>query len=374
MAVRNENREMRILSAIGIILVVAGHLGYNLFEIGDLFPYYSFHVFIFVFISGYFYKPESKERMGAYIGRKCLSLLLPYFLWNFVYGIVVILMRSMGFYIGGDLSFRTLLIAPFVDGHQFMYNYPAWFVPALFLIEVVNVIMRKILSLLHLENEWLNFAGCLLAGILTVYLAKGGHVWGYYKIPGRILFMLPGFQLGRIYKEKIEKYDRQLSDGIYLVAVILIQVLVIIWSAGLAFSAVWVTSFANSPIVPYITVCTGIAFWLRVAKILSKIPYFANKLIVIGRNTYSIMMHHIMSFMLLKGFFYLLSRYTPLCEGFDSKMFFEEVNFVYLAGGAEASKWLYLFVGIGLPLFIAKGQKALVGGVKILLKDKLTGE
>ena len=37
-----ENKELRILSAIGIILVAAGHLGYNLFDIGGLFPYYSF--------------------------------------------------------------------------------------------------------------------------------------------------------------------------------------------------------------------------------------------------------------------------------------------------------------------------------------------
>ena len=73
-----------------------------------------------------------------------------------------------------------------------------------------------------------------------------------------------------------------------------------------------------------------------------------------------------MSFMLLKGFFYLLSVYTPLCEGFDSKMFFEEVNFVYLAGGAEASKWLYLLVGIGLPLLISKGQKTLKSHMNFL--------
>ena len=53
-----ENKELRILSAIGIILVAAGHLGYNLFDIGGLFPYYSFHVFIFLFVSGYFYKEE----------------------------------------------------------------------------------------------------------------------------------------------------------------------------------------------------------------------------------------------------------------------------------------------------------------------------
>ena len=34
---REENKQMRILSAIGMILVVAGHLGYSLFDVGGLF-------------------------------------------------------------------------------------------------------------------------------------------------------------------------------------------------------------------------------------------------------------------------------------------------------------------------------------------------
>ena len=42
----SEIRELRILSAIGIILVVAGQLGYNLFDIGGLFPDYYFQWFI----------------------------------------------------------------------------------------------------------------------------------------------------------------------------------------------------------------------------------------------------------------------------------------------------------------------------------------
>ena len=36
MAQYKENREFRVLSAVGIILVVAGHLGYNLFDLGGL--------------------------------------------------------------------------------------------------------------------------------------------------------------------------------------------------------------------------------------------------------------------------------------------------------------------------------------------------
>ena len=38
-------------------------------------------------------------------------------------------------------------------------------------------------------------------------------------------------------------------------------------------------------------------------------------------------------------------------------MFFGEIGFVYLAGGAEASKWIYLLAGIALPLGIAKVQQ-----------------
>lgn len=349
MAEYKENKEFRILSAIGIILVVAGHLGYDLFDIGGLFPYYSFHVFIFLFVSGYFYKEESEDRILGYIWGKFVSLMVPYFLWNLCYGVVATLLHQIGFSIGESISLKTLFLSPFLDGHQFMYNFPAWFVPVLFLLEVINVLMRKVLSLLRLNYEWLIFGLCLAAGILTVWLAIGGHVWGWYKIPGRLLFMFPGFQMGRIYKEKLEWHDT-MEDGPWLLLVMGVQMLITIFCGGLAFSAVWVTSFANGSFIPYLTVMTGIAFWLRIAKIISMIPYLSRKFAYIGRHTYAIMMHHIACFMLVKGFFYLVSLWTPFCEGYDAEMFFCEVNFVYLVGGAEASKWIYLLAGIGIPL------------------------
>lgn len=347
-----ENKELRILSAVGIILVVAGHLGYDLFDIGGLFPYYSFHVFIFLFVSGYFYRPEAQEQIGRYLLGKCRTLLLPYFIWNLFYGILTGVLHGAGFAIGEPLSLKTMFLSPFLDGHQFMYHFPAWFVPVLFMLEVLNVLMRRVLSLVRLDFEWLIFAGCLLAGMLTVYLAAGGHVWGLYKLPGRLLFMMPGFQMGRLYRTRLERRDT-LTDGPYLLIVMGIQLLIVIFSAGLNFSAVWVSSFANGPVVPYLTVATGIAFWLRIARIMSKIPYLSHKMVLIGRNTFSIMMHHVAGFMLVKGVFYLCHLFTPFCGEFDTEMFFCEIGFVYLVGGAEASRWLYLSVGIALPMCIA---------------------
>lgn len=349
-----ENMQFRVLSAFGIIFVVAGHLGYGVFDIGGLFPYYSFHVFIFLFVSGYFYKEEAEQNIFSYILRKCLALLVPYFLWNLFYGILAQILHGAGFLIGENLSFRTLFLSPFIDGHQFLYNFPAWFVPALFLVEVINVLMRKVLGILHLKNEWLIFAGCLVLGIATIQLAIGGHVWGLYKFPGRLLLMIPGFQMGRIYKEKLELHDT-LPDGVYFPVVIGTQVLISIFSGGLAFGVVWVASFANGPIVPYLTVVTGIAFWLRIARIISNNSNISGKLVYIGKNTYSIMMHHVAVFMLLKGFFYLCSQLTPLCAEFDREVFLYDINYVYIVGGTEASKWIYLLAGVSVPLLVREG-------------------
>lgn len=349
-----ENRQFRILSALGITFVVAGHLGYGVFDMGGLFPYYSFHVFIFLFVSGYFYKDEAEKNIGRYIWKKCTVLLFPYFLWNLFYGILAQILHKAGFSLGESLSLKTLFLSPFLGGHQFLYNFSAWFVPALFLVEVINVLMRKVLGILHLKREWLIFICSLILGMATIQLAIGGHVWGNYKFPGRILLMFPGFQMGRIYKEKIESHDT-LPNGIYFLLVIGVQVLISIFNAGLAFGVVWVTSFANGFVIPYLTVATGIAFWLRIARIMSENPVVSAKLAVVGRNTFSIMMHHIAVFMLIKGIFYLCSCLTPFCAGFNKESFFHDINYIYLAGGTEASKWIYLLAGMGVPVLIKGG-------------------
>lgn len=367
---REEHKQLRILMAIGIILVVAGHLGFNAFDVGGLFPYYSFHVFIFLFVAGYFYRTEEKEHIFRYLGRKCRTLLLPYLVWNVVYGILASVLRRVGFGIGGELTLRNLLVEPFLGGHQFMYQFPAWFVPALFLLEVGNVVGRRFLSLLRLEKEWLVFMVCLLAGIATVALAKGGHVWGYYKLPGRLLFMLPGFQLGRFYKEYLEERIRKVPDLWYLAALVGIQLVVCICCDGLAFSAVWVSSFANAAFIPYVTVVTGIAFWLRISDWICRIPCISRVLTVVGRNTYSVMMHHVFWFMVIKAVCLAVLSVTGSGADFDRTMFMSDVGYIYLIGGTEASKWLYLLAGVVLPVCCSHAVRALISKTPL---DRLHG-
>ena len=87
----------RILSALAIIFVVAGHADFGVFDVAGMFPYYSFHVGVFVFISGYFYREENELQMIAYIKRKAMHLLLPYYLWNLFYGVLTTVLRGLVF-------------------------------------------------------------------------------------------------------------------------------------------------------------------------------------------------------------------------------------------------------------------------------------
>ncbi|MDE7246362.1 MAG: acyltransferase family protein, partial [Lachnospiraceae bacterium] len=181
---------------------VAGHAGYDILTVGGLFPYYSFHVPLFMFISGYFYRREEEEKPLLYVKKKGKRLLLPYFIWNVVYGIIAWALRAFGgFTIGEAISLKSLLLDPFLNGYQFLYNFAAWFVPVLFLIEVMNLCMRLVLKKLRLDSEWLILLGSLAVGMAVVQLSIGGHVWGLYKTPGRIPFLYPGFQMGQFYKK-----------------------------------------------------------------------------------------------------------------------------------------------------------------------------
>ncbi|MDE7177527.1 MAG: acyltransferase family protein [Lachnospiraceae bacterium] len=345
-----------ILSALAIIMIVAGHTGYDILTVGGLFPYYSFHVPLFLFISGYFYRAEEEERPLLYVKKKAKKLLLPYFVWNLIYGLIAWALRAFcGFSMGEAVSLKSLFLDPFLHGHQFLYNFAAWFVPALFLIEMMNLCMRLLLRKFRLNSEWLILAGSLVVGMAVVQLAIGGHVWGLYKTPGRILFLYPCFQMGQFYKEKLEERDT-LGNVPYYAIVIGVQVLLHLCCNGLAYSSVWCTGFANGPVIPYVTVMSGVAFWLRAARILSPIWGITAQhpaggfLQYLSRNTYAVMMHHIMALMLVKGILAGIAAHTGYLVDFDFVKFHTDIGYYYLVRGSEAFQMVYLAAGVILPL------------------------
>lgn len=362
-----ENRSMRILTALGVIFVVAGHLQFDILSLGGLFPYYSFHLYIFLFVTGYFYKPEDENHLGAFFLRKAKRLLLPYFIWNLLYGILSTVLYKNGIYIGGLIDLRNLFLEPFLGGHQFMYNSPAWFVVALFVVEALYILGRKLVGLIvskfaknaALWTDMIVLGGTLLAGILTIYLAIGGHVWGLWKTPGRWLIMLPGVQFGRVFKEYVEPYlekkvpNRNTSikyNIIFFVVILTVQYVIKNLCAGLAISVVWCSSFANGPIIPFVTAITGVAFWLRVASLLSLIK--GNVLTTIGKNSYSIMTHQFTVLFTINSVCMILSKRGILKAPFDIMSYKTSVNFQCLYAGYHGTHLINTVLCIAIPILI----------------------
>ncbi len=382
-----ENRRMRLLTALGIILTVAGHCDANYLSIKDLFPYYSFHVYIFLFVAGYFYKSEDEKDLKAYVCRKAKSLLLPYFIWNLIYGAVSTVLVHNGIFIGGTLTLKNIFLEPILGGHQFMLNFPAWFVVALFVVEMMNIIMRLILkscfSLWKAKNietsvDITAFILSFIIGVVTVYLAIGGHVWDHLRTPGRWLIMLFGIELGIMYRKYLEKLlesvksDKVKSgfDVLGIVLLVLIQCVIVRHSNGINFSTVWCSSFANGPFMPFMTVTTGIMFWLSVIRLLDRfIPDDSTALspfLTVGRESYSIMTNHIAVLFLINSIWYLISSagLLPALPEFDIREYTYNVQYQYLYAGYHLTRIINTLLMVTIPTVLGFIYKKFTAQVK----------
>ena len=127
------NKQFMILSAIGIVLVVVSHFAGSIHVLSDVFPYSSFYMSLFIFISGYFYSIKKEEHVLQSIWHKFKKIMIPFFIINLFYGIFCTIMRNIGIVnYGAPISLYTLFVQPFINNSQFVFNFPSWFVPVLF--------------------------------------------------------------------------------------------------------------------------------------------------------------------------------------------------------------------------------------------------
>jgi len=362
------NYQFKILYAFGIIFIVAGHTNYNggIAFLDNWFIPYAFHVGLFAFASGYFYKRTHQSNIMVYIKKKFTHLIIPLFIWNIFYGVLVYALRFKGFTIGGDFTIENLLLTPITTGHQFAYNLAGWFVIPLFIIEVCNIVFRKVLEKLKMENEFLIFALYLIAGLCGAWLSMNGYNSGWLLVLARTLYLLPFFALGLLYHAKLEKIDK-VPNIIYFAIVFILQLGVITKYGGtVTYSASWCNDFDNI-YMPFVVGILGIAFWLRVSRILVPALKDSKCMNYIANNTFSIMIHQFLGFMFVKFLFSLGYRYFSLFPNFDWIEYKTNIFYFYLPQGIVQYTILYLIAGIMIPLAIAY----IVGFVKKQLKNKL---
>lgn len=346
------NMQFAILSALGMFFVVDGHLNNSYLDIGGLFPYYSFHMPLFAFISGYFYRQGSEDGIAAYAKRKVIRLLVPYMIYNLLYGIAAQVLHGAGFAFGGGLNLRNLFIEPFITGHQFEYNLAAWFVPALFLVEIANVLLRRFLKIMACRGRILN--ECIVAalymaiGIAGISLSLGGRYQGGWLTLVRLMFLLPCYQWGTLYRQRLEQKDR-LGNIPYFAILMSIQLCLAMPGRPLIYSVAFCNGFTGL-LLPYITAAAGIAFWLRVSRIAAGAFGDSAAVRYFGGHTFAIMMHHVMALMVLKTVFAAFAKYTSLFVGFSFEQYKADLWYLYFPKGLPQFRVFYLIWALALPL------------------------
>lgn len=352
------NLQFKLLSAIGIVIIVGGHCYHGAMPTAyDWFPTYSFNLALFVFISGYFYKDKYDEgNILQYIWKRFKRLIIPAYLWNIAYGLFIMLMSNFGYTIGAEVNAYNLFVMPFVDGEAFQWNLGSWFVYPLFVVCVVNVLFRKLLDLIKLKNEYLILVVYLVVGIIGVQLsidAQGsGGVKGLTLLLYRSMLFLPWLQFGKVYKEKLEKHDN-LNSIAYFAILLSIQLILNTFFKNLEYTPSKCIRFENGCIIPFVTAITGIAFWLRVSKLLTPVVKSWKFVNLIADNTYSIMIHQMLGFMVVKWIFYAMSFIPDLFNDFDASKMRSSIWYYYLPNGQKLYAIVYLAAGIFLPILIA---------------------
>lgn len=352
---KNEvNLQFKLLSMFGIIIIVAGHCYHGGISLAyEWFPTYSFNIALLVFISGYFYKDDNENKIIKYIWKRTKRLLIPAYVWNIVYGLLIVLMSNFGYTIGAEVNPYTLFLMPFVDGEAFLFNLGSWFVYPLFLVSVFNVLFRKLLGLVKLKNEYFITVLYLTIGIVGIELAVAGHNNGFMRLIVRTMFFLPCFQFGKIYNAKLEVKDK-LNSIAYFAILFAIQLLILTLFKDIEYTPSSMTKFLNGAVVPYITSVTGIAFWLRVSRLLTPIIKNWSFVRLTSDNTYSIMIHQMIGYMSIKWIFRLISITTPLFFDFNILILRSNIWYYYLPNGLTQYGILYLAGGIFVPIGIKK--------------------
>lgn len=345
----------KILYAVGIIMVVAGHCqggGFSLLT--DWFPYSGLHVPLFIFCSGYFYKSSYEGEVWRFFCRKIKTLIIPLYIYNVAYGIWLCFLRHFGFKMGNSISWYSLLVSPLNSGHQFLFNLSAWFIIPLWMVEISNVLFRKVIhSLFSRANEFFFFFWALVIGLVGNQMACVGMNKGWWLTLVRFLYFVPFYAFGIFYSEILEKYDKRIPSFFYFSVVYLIKLCIICFYGHMVtYSPSWCADFTEGPIMPIIIGFLGIALWLRIATILEPVIGRSKWLNVIANNTFSIMMNQFLGFFLLKAFYGYMNYNFHIFDDFNWKLFKTDIWYYYVPNEISHMRILYVIFGITIPLVI----------------------
>lgn len=350
---RDSDPKIDLLRLFGILCIVYAHCTGHGLRLFGLAPVSSVYVIgLFVFCAGYFYRADTDcAAPRTYLLGRARTYLLPYFLWNLVYGVLTTVLRGLGvIQYGEPLRLYTLFVSPWLDAAQFQLNYAAWFLPALFLVVIATWGLRRCLSHIRPLGRTMDLillALMALAAVVAIHLLGQGEThYGLMVAVLRPVTLLPFYQLGYVYRTYWEGQMRRWYWGAVLVCV---QAgLSLLSKVPLETKMVYGYFVGN----PLLLVLTAICMTLLLAWAACQLgPLVRCRLLKFSSHcTMYIMLHHLLVLVLTHAVLWMVDSVYPLA-GFSAASFHTSMWYVYLPWG-RPMVLLYVAVCLTVPVAV----------------------
>ena len=171
------------LKGFGIFCVTFGHLACNYLLETHI---YSFHMFLFFFLSGFLHN-NSDGSFKKYIIKKTKSLFLPFILWNALSCLIGLML--------GKTVYESIRLFLLLDGVM-CWNAPIWFLLLLYMASIIYFFVEKYIP----HGKYLSIPLLMALWILV----SGNNIFLKLNIvPVCLLFYI----LGSIFKQFHDKYN-----------------------------------------------------------------------------------------------------------------------------------------------------------------------
>ncbi len=218
MELLSRNKQFDIIKGIAILCVVIGHAvnesifyNYGLVILRKFI--YIFHIPIFFFCSGYFFK--DKYNFKEFLLKKIKSLYLPYILFGFLF-VFIDIFRG---YSVNSLVREIFFILIFKNYNS--YAGALWFVPFLFLTELLYFFIQKFKNQFNFENIYILIISIVFASIGILLLRNDIN---YYNIDIACL-MIPVMFMGSLYKKYEAIIKKFIANWLWLLIAVLIIII-----------------------------------------------------------------------------------------------------------------------------------------------------
>ncbi len=200
------NREIDILKAIGIILMVFNHVGWGIYVHTYI---QSFHMPLFFIVSGYLY---IKRPLKDVILKRAKTLLLPYFLFMLIYLICALTTSLPVEKTTFGSAIKAILLYP-TDNKNMPISPALWFLPCMFFTSVIYTALGR----LNLVNKAVAIIAVVITG--AVYSGVSDYMLPFCIEPtaAALFFLL----IGELIREK--KTTKYLSNSYFVVGLLIFE-------------------------------------------------------------------------------------------------------------------------------------------------------